>query len=95
MVAIRGGVPYSAPGDHPKDELPRVALVDPGIEQAGGITAVALFLARVLRESGRYRPALVSPPLASDDPSSLRILSPSTWLRGVRTCAILCSILAL
>jgi glycosyltransferase involved in cell wall biosynthesis len=63
----------------------RVALVVPGFEEGGGVPEVALFLERVMRESGRYRSEFVSLPVASNDPSSIRVRAPSTWLRGVRT----------
>lgn len=62
----------------------RVALVVPGLEERGGVPAVAQFLARVLRESGRYEAAFVSLPMGSSDPASVRLLAPSTWRRGVR-----------
>jgi glycosyltransferase involved in cell wall biosynthesis len=64
--------------------LPRVALVIPGLGEGGGIPATGLYLERILRESGRYRPELVALPMASDDPSSVRLRAPASWLRGAR-----------
>ena len=64
--------------------MKRIALVVPGFEEDGGVPAVARFLAHVLRESGRYEPSFISLPMSSKDPSSLRLLSPSSWLRGLR-----------
>lgn len=63
---------------------PRVALVVPGLEQGGGVPVVAMFLHRVLAESGRYLPELVSIAMSSRDDSSVRLLAPNTWHRGVR-----------
>lgn len=63
----------------------RVALVVPGFGGHGGVPRAALFLQRVLRESGRYRPDLISLPLARNDPGGVQLTSPATWLRGVRT----------
>ncbi len=65
--------------------MKRVALVVPGFEEGGGVPAVALFLARVLRESGRYEPEFISLPMSSSDRLGVRLLSPRSWLRGVRS----------
>ena len=63
----------------------RVALVVPGLEEGGGVPVVALFLARVMVDSGRYQPEFVSVATAAGDPTSVRLRSPATWLRGVTT----------
>lgn len=63
----------------------RIALVVPGLDHGGGLATAALFLERVLRQSGRYRPEFIAPPMAWDDSASVRLLAPSTWLRDVRT----------
>ena len=64
--------------------MKRVALVVPGFEEGGGVPAVALFLARVLRESGRYEPEFISLAVSSSDPLGVQLTSPASWLRGVR-----------
>lgn len=63
----------------------RIALVVPGFEEGGGVPAVALFLAQVLRDSGRYRPEFVSLPMGSRDAASVRVTAPGTWWRGPLT----------
>jgi len=62
----------------------RVAIVAPAIEDGGGVPAVACYLHRVLKESGRYEPELVSVAMGSRDRASLCLSRPSTWLRGAR-----------
>ncbi len=60
----------------------RVALVVPGLVEGGGVPTVARFLHRVLTDSGRYAPALVSLPMGSNDPRGVGITRPTTWFRG-------------
>ena len=62
----------------------RVALVVPGLEEGGGVPVVALYLHRVLTRSGRYEPQLVSVPMSSTDASSVRLVDPASWVRGVK-----------
>lgn len=65
-------------------EQPRVAIVVPALSARGGLASVALFVYRVLRQSGRYEPHLISLATSSTDPNSVRLLAPHTWRRGVR-----------
>jgi D-inositol-3-phosphate glycosyltransferase len=62
----------------------RVALVVPGLQYGGGVPTMALFLYRVLDGVDRYQPNLVSLAMAADDPLSVRLLAPSSWLSGVQ-----------
>jgi glycosyltransferase involved in cell wall biosynthesis len=62
----------------------RVALLVPDFEDDGGVKQVALFLHRVLRETDRYEPDVLSLALSARDPASIRVAAPSTWSRGVR-----------
>jgi glycosyltransferase involved in cell wall biosynthesis len=55
----------------------------PGLVSAGGVPAVAAFFYRVLLSSSSYKPYLFSVPMSSRDETSLRLLSPKTWLRGL------------
>ena len=57
--------------------MKRVALVVPGLEAGGGVPVVALFLAQVMVDSGRYQPELVSVAMSVSDPDSVRLLSPA------------------
>lgn len=57
----------------------------PGLQYGGGIPTLALFLYRVLQDSGRYQPGLVSLAVARSDPNSVRLLAPRSWWGGVRT----------
>lgn len=61
---------------------PSVALVVPGLEEGGGVPAVAQFLHEVLRSDGRFEPHIVSLATRSNDGASLRIVDPGSWLRG-------------
>ena len=62
----------------------RVALVVPALATSGGVAGVARFLHQVLEASDRYEPSLLSVPLSSDDPASVRLTDPDTWTDGVR-----------
>jgi glycosyltransferase involved in cell wall biosynthesis len=61
-----------------------IALVVPAFTLGGGVPAMALFLHRVMCESGRYTPHIVSLSMSSRDRYSLRLLSPPSWLTGVQ-----------
>jgi glycosyltransferase involved in cell wall biosynthesis len=63
---------------------PRIALVVPEISIHGGIPNIALFLYRILTESGRYIPEVISVATSAYDDCSVRLLSPVSWFRGVR-----------
>jgi glycosyltransferase involved in cell wall biosynthesis len=63
---------------------PRVALVVPGLAHAGGVPAVAGFLYQALLDSGRFSPHLISIPMSSQDPNSIRLVAPASWLSGVK-----------
>jgi glycosyltransferase involved in cell wall biosynthesis len=63
----------------------RIAIVlGTGIGPVGGVRRTALFLYHVLRTSGLYEPDLVSLANSARDTSSVRLLSPPSWLRGPR-----------
>ena len=66
------------------DSVHRVALVVPGLQYGGGVPAMALFLYRVLDGMDRYEPTMVSLAMAANDPLSVRLLAPSSWLSGVQ-----------
>ena len=62
----------------------RVAVVVPALATSGGVAGVARFVYQVLQEAAGYEPSLVSVPLSSDDPASVRLTDPGTWPRGVQ-----------
>lgn len=62
----------------------RVAVVVPALHYGGGVSTAGTFLYRLLAESERYAPDLVSLATSRTDESSVRLLAPATWLRGVR-----------
>jgi D-inositol-3-phosphate glycosyltransferase len=66
--------------------MTRVAIVTHGFgaKNAGGAKTMAVFLRRVLAESGRYEPHVVSLATWSKDTASVLLASPPSWLRGVR-----------
>ncbi|WP_118828445.1 glycosyltransferase family 4 protein [Salinibacter ruber] len=45
---------------------------------------MARFLYRVLQDTEQYEPSLISVPLSSDDPASVRLTDPGTWTRGIQ-----------
>jgi glycosyltransferase involved in cell wall biosynthesis len=63
-----------------------IALVtqDLGAPPSGVATLVA-FLHRVLEESGRYRPVVISLATAARDQESVRLLRPASWAAGPHT----------
>ena len=48
------------------------------------MAGVARFLYQVLRDADRYEPSLVSVPLSSEDPASVRLTDPRSWRGGVQ-----------
>ena len=63
---------------------PSIALVVPGLSLGGGVPAVATFLYRVLSESKRYTPHVISLATSARDQNSVRVISPASWLKGVQ-----------
>jgi glycine cleavage system pyridoxal-binding protein P len=64
---------------------PSIAILVPAFATAGGgVGVMARFLYRIIQESGRYEPHLLSLALSSRDPNSVRLLAPASWQQGVR-----------
>ena len=63
----------------------RVALVVPELAEDGGVKTVARFLLDAMQASGRYDARIISLATSSRDDCSIRLMSPTTWLRGVRS----------
>lgn len=64
--------------------LPRIAIVVPALTTSGGVPAAGEFLYDTIKKSGKYKPELISLAMSSRDNTSLRLISPRTWLRGVQ-----------
>ena len=64
---------------------PLIGLVVPDLGQGGGVSAVARFVKDAIVRSGSYEMRLVSLSTASNDPCSVRLFAPLTWIRGVST----------
>lgn len=65
-----------------------MALVTPDLAlgvSGGGTGAMTAFLYRVLMDSGRYRPDVISLATSSLDSTSVCIRKPNTWFQGPRT----------
>ena len=62
----------------------RVALVTHGYQLGGGVSAMTNFLYRVLRESGRFEPGIISLAHSASDSASVRLRSPATWRQGIQ-----------
>ena len=63
----------------------RIALVTQELSFGGGCATMTAFLYRVLRESGRYKPDIVSLAASSSDDVSVRLRAPWTWRKGVQS----------
>jgi glycosyltransferase involved in cell wall biosynthesis len=69
-------------------QKPAIALLVPAFATAGGgVGVMARFLYRIMRDSGRYIPHIVSLATSSRDPNSVRLLAPASWPRGVHLTA--------
>ena len=64
-----------------------IGLVVPSLAQGGGVPAVARFVKDAALRAGRFDLRLVSLSTSTDDLESVRLVSPSSWLRGARTTA--------
>ena len=64
---------------------PRIGLVVPALAEGGGVPAVAQFLKNAILGSSQFDLSLVSLSMAANDPCSVRLAVPTTWLRGVTT----------
>jgi glycosyltransferase involved in cell wall biosynthesis len=62
-------------------------VVVPGLTLGGGVPAVARFVKDTILRSGRYDLELVSLSMSADDPDSVRLTAPHSWLRGVNATA--------
>lgn len=62
--------------------VPRVALVTHNLVSVGGTATLIAFLHRVLSESGRYQPEVISLAMSSADSASTRLRAPQSWRRG-------------
>jgi D-inositol-3-phosphate glycosyltransferase len=63
---------------------PRVALVTHDFGRSGGVATMTRFLYRVLSESGRFEPEIVSLAMSASDSASVRLRSPATWTKGLQ-----------
>ena len=62
----------------------RVALVTHDYQLGGGVSTMTNFLYRVLRESGRFEPEIISLAHSASDSASVRLRSPATWRQGIQ-----------
>lgn len=62
----------------------KVALVTHDLSTGGGTATMTAFLHRVLTESRRFQPAVVSLATSASDPASVRLRAPASWSRGVK-----------
>lgn len=63
----------------------RLGVVVPSLMQGGGVPAVARFIKNAALRSGNFELKMVSLSTSADDPESLRMAAPSSWMRGVAT----------
>jgi glycosyltransferase involved in cell wall biosynthesis len=60
----------------------RIALVTHDLSLGGGVATMAGFLHRVLSESGRFEPEIISLATSASDRASVQLRAPKTWRRG-------------
>jgi glycosyltransferase involved in cell wall biosynthesis len=63
-----------------RPSIPRIALVT-NSPVGGGLSTMTRFLYRVLSESGRYRPEIISIATSFSDKTSVLLRAPRTWLK--------------
>jgi len=61
---------------------PRIALITHNLSEGGGTATLVTFLYRVLTESGRYSPEIISLATSASDSASVRLLAPDSWFHG-------------
>ena len=61
--------------------IPRIALVVPDLVSEGGVPSVALFLHRVIEDSGMFQSDLFSVASSARDATSVRFLSLPSWFK--------------
>ena len=61
-----------------------IAIVVPDLKVSGGVGTVARFLLRIIADSGEFTASVISIATSRTDRASVRLLDPSTWLRGTR-----------
>ncbi|MFO1431397.1 MAG: glycosyltransferase family 4 protein [Candidatus Competibacteraceae bacterium] len=65
-------------------KLPKIAIVVPNLTDRGGIPAVASFIYQAIHNSSKYTAEYISIPMSSHDNASVRLVSPRTWLDGIK-----------
>ncbi len=63
---------------------PRIAILVPAFALGGGVPSVAIFIHQVLSGSNRYHADVISLATSAYDESSVRLLSPPSWLHGIK-----------
>lgn len=64
----------------------KIAIVSPDLAgTGGGVATVASFIYEAIRASQKYEVDLISIATSARDASSVRILSPQSWLRGIES----------
>ena len=60
-----------------------IGLVVPALGLGGGVPTVARFLYRIIEQSNRWRPLIISLATAANDEMNTSLLSPGTWFHDV------------
>ncbi|MCC7040796.1 MAG: glycosyltransferase family 4 protein [Burkholderiales bacterium] len=64
-----------------------IGLIVPALLDGGGVPSVARFVRKTALQSGEFKLSVVSLSSSIGDDEGVRVLSPRSWLRGVRTSA--------
>ena len=64
-----------------------IAVVVPSFDDRGGVAAVAGFILRAIARRPDFESRIISLAMSAQDPASLLLTRPSTWMRGVTTTA--------
>jgi len=73
-----------------RTDLPKVAIVSPFLNTAGGIPSVAAFIYHTVQNSRRYTADYISLACSAFDRASVRLASPKSWLGGVKVVPGMC-----
>lgn len=63
----------------------RIAVLAPDLSEHGGVQSIVEMVVRLIEASDRYECQIISLATSAGDPLSVKLRSPATWLRGVRT----------
>lgn len=64
--------------------MKKILLLTQHVNNGGGVNTMLRFLVEMLENSAEFEPLIASLSLSSHDKASVRLLSPTTWLKGIQ-----------